>query len=1068
MRAHLRLVAALALAALAALGTYATIAAGFVSTPAAGQLAWAALAAVVAGGLAYLAATAGGYAWRRRSDPGPGPAARSDRRDRRIMLDRVRAKWIAGVLRPALERTGGLDPPLAWRPDAVDPAARLRPNSDGAAPAGAGELFDRAGRALLVLGEPGSGKTVLLLRLAQRLAGAAEVDETQPLPVVFNLASWARRGAALEDWLAERLVVDYQVPAGVAAAWARDERVLPLLDGLDEVPEDRRGACAAAIDRFREAHGFLPMAVTSRSAEYRSTPARLRLLGAVELCPLERPDVEAHLAALGRPADGVREALAQDPLLWELAETPLLLDVLLATYGEGAAGRVRLTGDLGARRRQLFDGYVDAMLRRRGAEGGSRATLLGRLGWLARQLIAHGQVVYYPEEMQPDWLGNAGHQRLVTAAPSAAAGALFTLAAVAAWLVRAAPAVVALLLLTALLAGAWAFSRRIAPASQAWWSWEAPAWAGRLAAAGLLFTVAVAIPFALRASNDDFQRVDPGALRLGAGIPLESAPLVFALVVVDPLGRLGGRLGPAGPVRRTLLTGAVAAVAVLLLQWEFTPPGPLSLAVAAVAGLIAAGVRAGLRLPAAGGAGRRTASVQALLVGGAAGVIATAWRIAMAGSQADAGHRAIFAAGWALLEAGLAMAAAEIVLPRAAGRPRGAALAAFATLAAAFAVLLAFGAPYGLGPSLSVWPSLLSRTLIAAAAFLALTGGPGAALARRAAASWPFLSARAIHATALAAAVGLGYAGIDLAAGAMLAVSAVDGLLVAFLVLLVWWAAVPPARGVADPDQLRRRTAAAGIGSLVVLVLLAAPGNPVAFVGGIVVPLVLLAIVASRAVLTRVPLRSLARDVGAPAPGRVAAAAALAGVVVAGPAIARASALTLPLLPVLVVGVAVLAAVVTFPAYAVVGGMGATHLDRSLVARPGQVTGSAGRNALAAGLFAAAVFGTIVGGGTGLVLSGLSAAVTGGPASGPQLFPLIGSAAALLAFTHWSLREGGRSLLQLLALRLLLAREGRLPWRAVGFLEEMTRLGLLRRAGSGHLFPHRLLMDHFAARPAEP
>ena len=43
-----------------------------------------------------------------------------------------------------------------------------------------------------------------------------------------------------------------------------------------------------------------------------------------------------------------------------------------------------------------------------------------------------------------------------------------------------------------------------------------------------------------------------------------------------------------------------------------------------------------------------------------------------------------------------------------------------------------------------------------------------------------------------------------------------------------------------------------------------------------------------------------------------------------------------------------------------------------------------------------------------------------------------------------------------------------LPWRAVELLEEATRLGLLRRAGSGHLFPHRLLMEHLAELPAAP
>src|SRR5205823_2709689 len=41
---------------------------------------------------------------------------------------------------------------------------------------------------LLILGEPGSGKTTMLLELARALIERAEVDETLPIPVVFPLA----------------------------------------------------------------------------------------------------------------------------------------------------------------------------------------------------------------------------------------------------------------------------------------------------------------------------------------------------------------------------------------------------------------------------------------------------------------------------------------------------------------------------------------------------------------------------------------------------------------------------------------------------------------------------------------------------------------------------------------------------------------------------------------------------------------------------------------------------------------------------------------------------------------
>jgi hypothetical protein len=160
----------------------------------------------------------------------------------------------------------------------------------------------------------------------------------------------------------------------------------------------------------------------------------------------------------------------------------------------------------------------------------------------------------------------------------------------------------------------------------------------------------------------------------------------------------------------------------------------------------------------------------------------------------------------------------------------------------------------------------------------------------------------------------------------------------------------------------------------------------------------------------------------------------------------------------------VLPAVLTVLAYAVVGCLGAAHLDRSRIARPGQATRRGARDALATGLFAALVFAVVVGAGWAVTAALLS--------SGRRLtFETLLFAVPLVAvpvFAHWFLRAGGRGLLQQLVLRLLLRREGALSWRAVEFLEEMTRLGLMRRAGSGYLFPHRLLMEHFAALPVTP
>ncbi|HYR10248.1 MAG TPA: hypothetical protein VEQ60_20910, partial [Longimicrobium sp.] len=61
---------------------------------------------------------------------------------------------------------------------------------------------------------------------------------------------------------------------------------------------------------------------------------------------------------------------------------------------------------------------------------------------------------------------------------------------------------------------------------------------------------------------------------------------------------------------------------------------------------------------------------------------------------------------------------------------------------------------------------------------------------------------------------------------------------------------------------------------------------------------------------------------------------------------------------------------------------------------------------------------------------------------------------------------GGIDLVLHAALRLVLALTGPMPLRLRRFLEYGVHLGFLQRAGGGYIFFHRLLLEHFAARPA--
>ena len=366
------------------------------------------------------------------------PSARTieqfEKRNRQAMIDRVRHDWIEGILRQSLYRVARIELELTDLPEAVERSLDAVVQNPGTGPeklpAGTPvpEVFDRAGKELLILGQPGSGKTTLLLELTEQLLKRAEEDDAHPIPVVFNLSTWAVRRKPLAKWLADELNERYEVPAKTAAAWIAAEQVLPLLDGLDEVAEKHSADCVEAINSFRTEHGLLPIAVSSRSQEYEATGRRLRLRGAVEVLPLERGRVEYYLGLAGARLARVRSTLEREPELWELTHTPLMLSVLmLATETVSLSVRALAPGpDSPAKR--LFATYVEAMFARGGERHAARKEeTLGRMEWLASAMRRQEQTVFYLESLAPEWLPSRSLARAVPWALGLLCGLVFGL-----------------------------------------------------------------------------------------------------------------------------------------------------------------------------------------------------------------------------------------------------------------------------------------------------------------------------------------------------------------------------------------------------------------------------------------------------------------------------------------------------------------------------------------------------------------------------------------------------------------------------------------------------------------
>jgi NACHT domain len=348
-----------------------------------------------------------------------GETRRTDRasRNRRAMIEKVWAIWIAGVLHPSLPHDILLDLGLTERAAMVartlDLFVQHRDLVDQVLTPGTRliDVFDRLDRALLILGTPGAGKTTLLLTLARDLLIRAARDPEQPIPVVFPLSSWATQQRPLADWLVDALSDHYQVPRHIGQAWVDGDQILPLLDGLDEVASEHRAACVEAINTFRHDHGLLPLVVCSREAEYASVGLQLRLQGALGVQALTREQVESYLIQVGAPLAAIRQALYEDATLWELLDTPLMLYMATLAYAGELSEILRTQGTLAEWRQHLFATYVDRMFRRRRAiTTYTRQQTECWLTWLAWQMTQHSQTGFYLDRMQPDWLPHQQHR----------------------------------------------------------------------------------------------------------------------------------------------------------------------------------------------------------------------------------------------------------------------------------------------------------------------------------------------------------------------------------------------------------------------------------------------------------------------------------------------------------------------------------------------------------------------------------------------------------------------------------------------------------------------------------
>jgi hypothetical protein len=216
-------------------------------------------------------------------------------------------------------------------------------------------------RHVIVTGEPGAGKSMLLDHLAFEFAEGGRVARRGAIPVLLNLQKLARSGADVETYAGDVLKrAGFFRPERFVARALRTGKLRVLLDGLDEVGAAHR---PGVVDRIREFMGEFSecgVVVTCRTAVREE--ALWQDMHAVEVAELDDRLIKKFVGAWFGTSESSTERLLDElfskPKVLALARIPLLLTMMIGLYAPKRVVPTRMP----ASRARFYKQAVDFLL----------------------------------------------------------------------------------------------------------------------------------------------------------------------------------------------------------------------------------------------------------------------------------------------------------------------------------------------------------------------------------------------------------------------------------------------------------------------------------------------------------------------------------------------------------------------------------------------------------------------------------------------------------------------------------------------------------------------------------